>query len=53
MAENAQLEVRNGELQAQNKELHAVDMVVICPMQMEDGRPLEPRIRRLHPIPFS
>ena len=30
-----------------------VDMVVVHPMQMEDGCPLEPRIRQLHPIPFS
>ena len=29
-----------------------VDVVVICPMQAEDGHPLEPRICQLHPIPF-
>ena len=34
-------------------EIAAVDVDVVCPMQMEDGCPLEPRIRRLHPIQFS
>ena len=31
----------------------AVDVVVVCPMQAEDARLLEPRICQLHPIPFS
>ena len=32
---------------------YGVDMVIVHPMQAEDGRLLEPRIHRLHPIPFS
>ena len=30
-----------------------VDMVVVRPMQREGDHPLEPRIRQLHPTPFS
>ena len=31
----------------------AVDVDIICGLRTEDGCPLEPRIRQLHPIPFS
>ena len=31
----------------------SVDMDIVHPLQMEDGCPLEPRIRRLHLISFS
>ena len=31
---------------------HSVDVVIVHPMQAEDGHPLEPRICQHHPIPF-
>ena len=32
---------------------NVVDVVIVRPMQREGDRPLEPRIHRLHPTPFS
>ena len=46
-------DMHRGSVSVRGSPQSGVDVVVVHPMQTEDGHPLEPRIRQLHLIPFS